>query len=79
MSKVNFSNVARDLMFGGRTTELELIAKHKLQYRKGKDSHSIAVAIKNAKKNGHYRTETELSMLELYLKDVFKTTEAKDV
>ena len=41
------------------------------KFRKGKNSDDINKASKKAMKNGRQKTEFELDMLELYLKEVF--------
>ncbi len=43
-----------------------------LQYRKGKSIEDVHKAFTKAMKNGMGKTEYELSMLEIYLQDVFK-------
>lgn len=43
-----------------------------LQYRKGKTVEDLVYARKKALKAGYGRTETEISMMEVYLKQVLK-------
>jgi hypothetical protein len=43
-----------------------------LAFRKGKTNDDIAKAISKAYKNGQQKTEFELNMLKVYLKDVLK-------
>lgn len=68
-TKVDFQALALDVMFTGKVD----YQKHGLGYRKGKTLEDVRKALAKARdvKNGHARTETELSMLELYLGDVF--------
>ena len=74
---VNFEFVAREVMFGGQLDR----AKYGLVYRKGKSLEHVKKALQKARdvKNGHAKTETELSMLELYLRDVFLPTRGEVV
>jgi hypothetical protein len=68
---VKYEQLAKDLMFGQVYTK-ELEDKYGLQFRKGKSAIDIKNAIHKAGKNGFGKVEFELSMLELYLKDVLK-------
>lgn len=67
---VDFSVLAQDLMFGSRFH----IGHAGLALRKGKTREDVLAAMRKARdpKNGHAKTELELSMLEVYLKDVFR-------
>ena len=69
---VDFMCIAQELMFTGRLH----LAKHRLVYRKGKTADDVRAALRKAcdPKNGQAKTETELGMLELYLKQVFLLT-----
>jgi hypothetical protein len=66
---VDFHALALEVMFTGKVD----YRKHGLGYRKGKTLEDVRKALSKARdvKNGHARTETELSMLELYLGHVF--------
>lgn len=68
--KVNFAVLASDLMFGRGFN----VAAAGLQYRKGKTVEDVKKAREKALNNGRGKTEHELSMLEVYLKEVFKAT-----
>jgi hypothetical protein len=75
---VNFKMVAQRLMFGQQSIkETELIEEFQLEYRSGKNVVDINKSIEKSRKNGHGRSENELSFLELYLSQVFKKNEAK--
>lgn len=67
-----YNFLARELMFGRVCDTDTTLIKHQLQYRVGKSKSDIQTAITKALKNGHQKTETELSMLEVYLKQVLK-------
>ena len=71
--KVDFEDLAKKLMFD-LPSFVELAKRGGLMFKKGKDMNSINDAIKKAVKNGNGKVEYELSMLELYLKDVFLST-----
>lgn len=60
--------IALEIMFGGKVD----LAKHGLEYRKGKTKEHIENALRKASKNGLGKTEFEISMFEVYLKDVLK-------
>lgn len=67
---LNFTDMARDIMFAGRLD----MARYGVEYRKGKTVEDVKVALRKARdpKNGMAKVECELSMLEIYLKQVFK-------
>ena len=71
--KVDFKSVAIDLMFAGKLD----VVRHGLQFRAGKTVTDVKSAIRKALKNGHAKTEFELSMLEVYLKQVFLPTKVE--
>lgn len=56
----------------GRVAVADLESKYGLQFRKNKTADDIKHAISKATKAGRAKVEFELSMLELYLKDVLK-------
>ena len=66
-ANVDFNAVAAALAFTGKLD----YAKHGLKYRKGKTVEDVRDAMRKAKKHGQAKTETELSMLSIYLADVF--------
>lgn len=68
---MKYAELATDLMFS-KVVVAEIPAKYGLQFRKGKDATDITNARSKAVKNGHGKVEFELSMLEVYLKDVLK-------
>lgn len=65
-----FHYFAIDIMFGGVCHP----SKHGLIFRKNKTMIDVNAALKKAgnPKNGHSKTEMELSMLEVYLQGIFK-------
>jgi len=67
---LNFADMARDIMFAGRLD----LARYGVEYRKGKTAEDVKAALRKARdpKNGMAKVEAELSMLEIYLKQVFK-------
>lgn len=67
-AEAKYQAAANDLMFGG---VLDL-AKHGLEYRKGKCGEHVKHALGKALKNGCGSTQFELSMLECYLGNVLK-------
>lgn len=69
---VDFESMASDIMFS-KTSERKLIEKFGVEYRKGKGFSDLQHAIQKGLKNGMGKTEFELGMIEIYLKDVFKT------
>lgn len=73
-SRINFSLIASELLFGGRLD----FAKHGVVYREGKSREDVVAAMRKAldPKNGHAKTEVELSMLEVYLKGLLKAAPA---
>ena len=75
--KVDFNHIACVLMFRGGDDFKQYLTDHKIQYRKNKSLSDVANAIKKSKRNGMYKTEYELGMLELYLKDVFKVNKGE--
>ena len=66
---IQFARVAQELMFGGTLA----VVRHGLTYRKGKSVVDVHAALHKAgnPKNGHAKTEMELSALEGYLKQIF--------
>ncbi len=68
---VDFERMASDIMFS-KTSERKLIEKFGAEYRKGKGFSDLQHAIQKGLKNGMGKTEFELGMIEIYLKDVFK-------
>ena len=69
-TKVNFKALAQQVMFG--SLNKDYIESEGLQWRKGRDMLTVRNSVRKAIKNGFGRTEAELGMLELYLKDEFK-------
>jgi len=67
---LNLEDMARDIMFAGRLD----LARYAVEYRKGKTIEDVKAALRKARdpKNGMAKTEVELSMLEVYLRQVFK-------
>lgn len=65
-----YQNLASEIVFTGTLDP----AKYGLVYRKGKSKEDVLKARTKAfnPKNGHAKIEHELSMFELYLKDIFK-------
>tara|TARA_B100002019_G_scaffold293220_1_gene319443 strand:+ start:3326 stop:3574 length:249 start_codon:yes stop_codon:yes gene_type:complete len=75
MPNVNFNDVALTVMFDQKiNTTSKLIEQYGLQYRSGKTAVDVKKCIEKSFKNGHGRTESELSFLELYLSQTFKKT-----
>lgn len=68
---VDFEDMARHVMFSA-TSEQKLIEKYGAVYRKGKTLVDLKHAIHKGLKAGMGKTEYELGMIEIYLKDVFK-------
>lgn len=64
--------IARSVMFGSGTINLNELMGNKIEFRKGKDLESIKKALKKAYSQKTYKTEMEFSWFVLYLKDVFK-------
>ena len=78
--EVDFEHVAMSIMFDkDATTPEDIIKKHSLEYRKGKDASSIQKAIQLAYAKKSYKTEQEIDWLALYLKQVFKKFEVKSL
>ena len=70
MKKVpDYEEIARMIMFNPKGFSL---AKFDITFRKGKTTSDINTALRKALKTGMGTTEYELSMFELYIKDVFK-------
>lgn len=65
---VDYNRIAEEVMFLGKLS----LTKHNVTYRKNKDSKDVVEALKKALRNGNGKTENEISMLEIYLKDVLK-------
>jgi hypothetical protein len=59
---------AMEILFTGKVDA----AKHGLEYRRGKTLADVVKAREKALKNGHAKTEHEISMMDVYLRDVFK-------
>lgn len=72
---IDFERIAGDLMFTGKLD----FAKHGVVYREGKTRDDVVAAMRKAgnPKNGHAKTEFELSMLEVYLKGILKAAPVK--
>lgn len=68
---MSYKNLASDLMFG-TVVVAELETKYGLTFRKNKTAEDIRNARHKATKNGMRKVEFELSMLEVYLKEVLK-------
>lgn len=70
-----YEMLAEQIMFSGNinNTLIDFMEKHQLQFRKGKCTADINSAIVKARKNGIGKVEFELSMLAVYLKDIFKS------
>ena len=66
MSK--FDDMAAEIFFTGKLDP----DKYNLMYRKGKNTLDVVDAKTKALKHGRLKTETELSMLSLYLAGLFK-------
>lgn len=69
-ASLNLEDMACEIMFGGSLT----LARYSVEYRKGKTIEDVKAALRKARdpKNGMAKTEVELSMLEVYLRQVFK-------
>jgi hypothetical protein len=63
-----YQDLALEILFTGTLDPV----KHGLEYRKGKTIDDVRKARQKALKNGHAKTEFEILMFEVYLKDVFK-------
>lgn len=74
--KVNYTKVAEMLMFS-YPEFVKMLKSGELRFRKGKDLKDVASAMNKSRKNGMNKVEYELSMLELYLKDVFLSTHTR--
>lgn len=70
--KLDFKKMAQLLMFNRAGFIKYIRGDIRAEFRKGKGVNDINKASQKALKNGHGKTEFELDMLELYLKDVFK-------
>lgn len=68
---MKYEKLAQDLLFG-KVNATQLIPVYGLTFRKNKTVDDIRHAIEKAKKNGRTKVEFEISMLEVYLKDVLK-------
>lgn len=68
---MSYKDLASDLMFG-KVVVAELESKYGLTFRKNKTADDIRNARSKATKSGYGKVEFELSMLEIYLKDVLK-------
>lgn len=75
--RVDFKQLAKAFMFSDQNT-IVILTEFKLQYRKNKTVVDLVKAKRKALKNGMGKTEYELGMLEIYLKDVFKLTEKEN-
>jgi len=76
-NKVNFELLAQRFMFS-RSKIYNIVKEFKLQYRKNKGNADLYKAFQKAIKNGMGKTEYELSMFEIYLKDIFKLTKKEN-
>lgn len=70
--RLDFERMAQLLMFNQAGFIKYIRGDIRAEFRKGKGPDDINKASQKALKNGHGKTEFELGMLELYLKDVFK-------
>jgi hypothetical protein len=68
---MKYEQLATDLLFGS-VKVVDIGPKYGLQFRKGKDATHIIKARQKATKTGHGKVEFELSMLEVYLKEILK-------
>ena len=70
MSKqeVQYGPLANAVMFAGRLS----LSDYGVQYRKGKTIEDVRKAVAKARKFGRCKVECELSLLEVYLKEIFK-------
>jgi hypothetical protein len=66
-----YEQLATDLLFS-KVTVGDIGSKYGLTLRKGKTVSDIQNAMRKAVNNGHAKVEFELSMLEVYLKQVLK-------
>lgn len=71
--KPDYDAIAKEIMFSPKTFSL---TKHGVVFRKGKTVDDINHALRKARKNGMHKTEFEISMMELYIKDVLKAAPA---
>ena len=79
MSTVNFKSVAETIMFDSEiNTTDKLVEQYGLQFRSGKDVTDVKKCVSKSLKNGHGKTENELSFLELYLSQTFKKSSTKN-
>ena len=67
-TKPNYEEIAGEIMFLGRLD----FEKHRVEYRKHKSRDDIVEALEKASKNGHFKTEFEISMFAIYLKSILK-------
>jgi len=72
--KIDFNAVANKFMFSGMKIS-DIVECFGLQYRKGKDHVDLLMANQKAVMHGRGKTEHELRMLEIYLRDVFRLIE----
>lgn len=68
-TKPNYEHIAECIMFSPKDFSLN---RFDIVFRKGKTYEDIKKAQLKALKNGRGKTEYEISMLELYMKDIFK-------
>lgn len=69
--ELDFKHMAELLMFN-KSGFIKYVKGNGAKFRKGKDTNDINSAMRKATKNGMGKVEFEASMLEVYLKDVFK-------
>ena len=79
MDDYRYEQLAQRIMFtkSDAIHVVGVLEQHGLQYRKGKDFIDLCDAVKKALKNGRAKTEFELSMLEVYLKQILKPIRSK--
>lgn len=71
-----YSRLAMDIMFGGVLVS-EIEGKYGLVLRKNKTVEDVKEAVRRGKNAGMGKTEFELSMIEVYLKQVLKPAKGK--
>lgn len=72
METALYKDLALVMMFSKVSDVDKTLLAHGLQYRKGKTVDDLVHARQKALKAGHGRCEFELSMMEVYLKQVLK-------
>jgi hypothetical protein len=64
--------IARAIMFTVFFADAPTLEKYGVCFRKGKDVSDLKAALQKGLKAGRGKTEYEISMVELYIKDVLK-------